>query len=192
MLKLLLTLLNCSLFSLLVNAQTFSGAFPGKMIPSPKYAIQRRPIQSKHHLSLEFGGVCGFGSLNYERRFRRTLTSFLTLRVGAGGGYFDSSQDAFIGLPVMVHQTWGVTHCIDLGIGQLLSYSLSDGSFDLRTPLSLGYRIEPLWSSLYYRFAYTPLISYLDTFHWQHWGGVTIGYKIPGKRRRKEGKKPEF
>lgn len=45
-------------------------------------------------------------------------------------------------------------------------------------PATLGIELISKSQKLYYRFSYTPIISYVIDQQWQHWGGLSIGYNL--------------
>lgn len=152
--------------------------------------------QKNQYLSFELAGSGGLFSLNYER----TLFGFeklepvadeltvpkkiglkLNLRTGLSFTPISKNNGIVLVFRVMMHfTTYKGNHGFDLGLGQSLSIS-TKGSFFIRMPLSLGYRLEPQDKKFYWRFAYTPIMSYLFGFQYEHWGGITLGYKISKK-----------
>ncbi len=143
------------------------------------YFVPERMRRYPRHnsLYLELGGAGGFGSLNHEWNFHSTQHNRWILRTGISGTYVDKNNGAAIIFPVMLHFVRGHKHGLDVGIGQSLTVTTRGSAF-LRMPVSLGYRLEPEGSRMFYRFAYTPLISYLVDFQWEHWGGISIGFKL--------------
>ncbi|MFK7783500.1 MAG: hypothetical protein AB8B56_00215 [Crocinitomicaceae bacterium] len=140
--------------------------------------IDRRRLETRvSSLYFELGGSGGFGSFNYEWNFKTQNEFRWMLRTGISGTYIDQNNGAAIIFPVMVHGIYGKKHGLDVGIGQALTIT-TRGSFFVRAPISVGYRLEPSRKRIFYRFAYTPIISYLIDFQWQHWAGITIGYKL--------------
>lgn len=140
-------------------------------VPHKKRKLRRRSLY------FELGGSGGFGSINYEWNFHSSERIRWMLRTGLSGTYIDKNNGAGIIFPVMVHGVYGNTHGLDVGIGQAFTIT-TRGSFFLRAPVSVGYRFEPKEKRMFYRFSYTPIVSYLLDFQWEHWGGITIGYKL--------------
>jgi hypothetical protein len=140
-------------------------------------APQRQPEQ-RHNLYLELGGPGGLGSINYEWRFLKRGKFRMMLRPGFGASPLagDSGGAAFL-FPVMIHSTIGKVHNLDLGVGQTFALTTNQ-DFYLYTPISVGYRLEPTKSRLFYRIAYTPIMSTYSGFEVTHWGGITIGFKL--------------
>lgn len=136
----------------------------------------QKPLK-RRSLYFELGGSGGFGSFNFEWNFKSTDNFRWMLRTGISGTFIDRNNGLGFIFPVMVHGVYGKNHGLDLGIGQALTITTRGGIF-LRTPLSIGYRLEPKEKRMFYRFSYTPIVSYLIDFQWEHWGGITIGYKL--------------
>lgn len=141
----------------------------------------RRRLHERN-IYLELGGSGGFASFNYEWNFASQQRIRWMLRMGISGTYIDKNNGAGIIFPVMAHGIYGKKHGLDLGIGQALTLT-TRGSFFLRTPLSVGYRFEPNRKRMFYRISYAPIVSYLVDFQWEHWGGITIGYKLKPRFR---------
>lgn len=149
--------------------------------------------QKSRAVSLEIAGSGGFGSLNYEQElwshkktlplrdecFRQPDAGFrLDFRAGFSFTPIDKNNGIVLIFPVLVHGIWHKeNHGLDLGIGQSFSVT-TKGNLFVRMPLSAGYRFEPTDRNYYLRFSYTPLISYLIDFQYQHWGGITFGYRF--------------
>lgn len=137
--------------------------------------------QGERHLSLELLGSGGIASLNYEQSILQKEPLDLKFRVGVSFAPIDRNNGTALAFPLMLHAVVGQSpHRLDVGAGQTFSLT-TKGSFFLRMPLSAGYRFQPEGKRYYLRLAYTPILSYLIDFQWQHWGGFTIGYQIKGK-----------
>ena len=133
--------------------------------------------QENGSIELELGGVGGFGSVSYSKTFASKNTIDFNYRVGLSYATIDRNNGAAFIFPVMVHATYGLSnHRVDFGLGQAITVT-TRGSLFARMPLSLGYKFDPM-KRVYYRFAYTPIISYLFNFQWEHWGGGTFGFKL--------------
>lgn len=145
---------------------------------------RRRVSSQRRNIYFELGGSGGFGSFNFERIFPTRNENRWVIRTGISGTYIDKNNGAAIIIPLMGHFIWGQKHGLDVGIGQALT-ATTRGNFFLRTPLSIGYRLEPAESRFFYRFSYTPIVSYLVDFQWEHWGGISIGYKLKPKYKLK-------
>lgn len=133
--------------------------------------------QDKGALSFEVGGVGGFGSFSYSKQFKSWDKLGLEYRVGLSFVPIDKNNGNGIIIPALVHATYGNgKHFADVGLGQALTVT-TRGSLFLRMPTSFGYRLQTE-GHMFYRFAYTPLVSYIYNFQWEHWGGITIGYNF--------------
>jgi hypothetical protein len=147
-------------------------------LESPEFLPHKRmKLPKRKSLYLELGGSGGFGSFNFEWNFMTRNKFRWMLRTGISGTYIDKNNGAGFIFPVMIHGVYGQKHGLDVGIGQALTITTRGGAF-LRTPLSIGYRLEPTKSRVFYRFSYTPIVSYLVDFQWEHWGGTSIGFKF--------------
>lgn len=178
------------IISLLVSSSWLSFSQEmGKVHPrpnnlkAPEYVPEvRMKLPKRKNIYFELGGSGGFGSFNYELTFKQTEKFRWMFRTGISGTYIDKNNGAGFIFPVMVHAVYGKKHGLDLGIGQALTVT-TRGSVFLRAPLSIGYRLEPNESRVFYRFSYTPIVSYIVDFQWQHWAGISVGYKLKNKRR---------
>lgn len=137
--------------------------------------------QKDNYLSLELAGSGGFGSLNFEHSFLKRDAFDLQYRIGFSLAPVDKNNGTAIVFPLMIHGIYGEkSHKLDLGVG--LAYTVTTRlAMYLKSPLSVGYRFEPVDKNYYLRLAYTPIVGYLVDFQWQHWGGFTFGYKLKKK-----------
>jgi len=134
--------------------------------------------QERSYLSLELAGSGGFASFNYEKSIYNIVSTSFYLRGGFSLTPIDSNNGVVLIFPLMLHTTTGTQqHKFDFGIGQSISVT-TKGSLFILAPLSFGYRYLPKSNSHYWRIAYTPIVSYLLSFQWQHWAGVTYGYRL--------------
>ncbi|MBK9192148.1 MAG: hypothetical protein IPM77_11905 [Crocinitomicaceae bacterium] len=152
--------------------------------------------QHLNKLSFELAGSGGFGSFNFEKNLfyneksepvldelaqPKKMGSQLDLRIGFSLTPVDKNNGVVLIFPVMVHfHKFKGSHGIDVGLGQAFSIT-TRGNFFLRTPLSAGYRFQPLDKKYYLRFSYTPIFSYLLGFQYQHWAGITYGHTLGNK-----------
>lgn len=132
-------------------------------------------LSAQNNFYIELGGVGGFGSLNYETSILKSNST--RFRAGLSFAKIDDNNGSVIILPFLLHHSFGEKHKLDFGVGQTLSVT-TKGNFFVRMPLSIGYQIEPTDKRHFFRFAYTPIVSYLVNFQWEHWGGVAFGYKL--------------
>lgn len=133
--------------------------------------------ENNRNIYFELAGSGGFGSFNYEKKINKLKNFNLRWRVGLSYTPMDKKRGVVI-FPVMIHYLIGKNHhLLDLGIGQSISIATT-GSFFFRMPISIGYRLDKPSKKYFWRFSYTPIVSYLLDFQWEHWGGVTFGYKL--------------
>jgi hypothetical protein len=147
------------------------------------------------NIFLELGGSGGLASVNYER----TIGTFMRLspehgqtqeeltqlvaphrfswRVGFGTTPIDQNNGWVLVFPVMIHYSTGANHQFVAGAGIAPSVTTRGAGF-IRSPLLFGYRYMGPLKPVYFMIGYTPLISWLVDFQWQHWAGVSIGYRL--------------
>lgn len=134
--------------------------------------------QTDKSLGFDLGGVGGVACINYSSPIKQLEKSTYLVRAGFSLAPIDRNNGSALIFPVLIHFNHGTKkHKLDLGIGQAFSIT-TRGSFFLRTPLNIGYLYEPEDKRFYFRAAYTPLISYLLDFQFEHWGGISFGFKL--------------
>lgn len=137
----------------------------------------------KRSIYLELGGSGGFGSLNYENLFLKKQKADLVWRLGLSIAPIDKNNGMGIVFPLMIHSLIGKnSHKLDLGLGQGITFS-TKGKFFALTTAAIGYRYQSSTSKWFYRFTYTPLISYLVDFQIQQWAGISIGFTLNNKAK---------
>lgn len=137
--------------------------------------------QNHNYLSFELAGSGGVGSLNFEHAFYKKEKLELDYRIGFSAAPIDKNNGVALIFPLMVHGIYGSTaHKLDVGIGVAFTVTTRLSLF-MKSPVSIGYRFEPVDKNYYLRLAYTPIVGYLVDFNWQHWGGFTYGYKFTKK-----------
>jgi hypothetical protein len=130
------------------------------------------------HLFLEFGGNGGLGSLNFEKRFLQKEKLALNWRLGFSLAPIDRNNGTGIVLPVMVNGLYGRgPHFAELGLGEGFTVT-TRGAFFLRATGNLSYRYQHPDKRITFRAGYTPIVSHIFTFQWQHWAGVSVGYQL--------------
>ena len=165
-------------FSMEMHAQVELSAMAASDSILEFIPLAERKLPKRKNIYLELGGSGGFASFNFEWIFahRNPKMRFL-LRPGISVSPIDKNNGLALIFPVMVHGVYGQKHCLDVGLGQTFTIT-TKGQFFFRAPLSIGYRLEPKSSRMFYRFSYTPIVSYLFDQQWEHWGGISVGYKI--------------
>lgn len=134
--------------------------------------------QQRKGIFLEVGGSAGLGSINYERNFLDREQLDLNWRVGFSFVPIDRNNGTNLIFPVLVHALIGPqAHKLELALGQGISLTTKGSFFAVTTPV-VGYRLQKEDRPWYFRAVYTPLVSYIIDFQWQHWGGLSIGYQF--------------
>lgn len=129
-------------------------------------------------LSLELGGSAGLGSINYEKAFREAAKHQLAFRIGISGFPIDRNSGFAFVLPFTLQARWGVRpHQLETAMGFNLSLTTRAKLFSQAIP-AIAYRFQVEGRRLFFRLAYTPLISFIFNWQYQHWGGLTIGYDL--------------
>ena len=137
---------------------------------------------AQHAVFIEVGGSGGLGSLNYEKRYKHEQALSYALRVGFSLAPVDKNNGTALVFPLMINGLYGKSsHKMELGLGQTISVTTKGSAFIMGIA-RWGYRFEPENRKYFLSVAYTPIISYLLDFQWQHWGGIGIGFKLNSKR----------
>ena len=149
---------------------------------------QKDSVRFAHNvIYLEVLGIAGYGSLNYERVLHFKKSWMFAARVGLSTYNIKDYTNKFnpdILIPVTVYGSYGKSHKIELGIGQLfqsiVQVNLNEfkpaRTNNFNTVFSLGYRYQKKQSGIFLRVAYTPLLDY--TGYFRNWGGASIGYSF--------------
>lgn len=150
---------------------------------SPAVTAQNRNI------FLELGGSGGLGSVNYEwmkipENSKNDSTDVSAwargVRLGTGFTPVDKNNGIVIVVPVMgtlIYHKNKSPHGVEIGAGLAPSIT-TKGSWYVKSPLALGYRYEAADRKFFYRVTYTPIVGWLVDYNWQHWAGISIGYKL--------------
>lgn len=136
--------------------------------------------QSPTHrgIFLEVGGTGGLASINYEKAFRQVGAMELLWRVGFTAFPVDPNNGNGIVIPTLVEGLIGESpHKLEVGLGHALTLTTKGRFFTNITPV-LGYRFQDKAKRFYFRASYTPILSYLLGFQYQHWAGLSIGYTL--------------
>ncbi|MCK6639315.1 MAG: hypothetical protein L6Q81_04455 [Bacteroidia bacterium] len=145
------------------------------------------------NLFLELGGSGGLGSINFEKTLWDPASNkpvrdncggyppirhTFTWRAGFSVTPVDKNNGVVLIFPLMANVVYGFkAHKLEAGAGMAPSIT-TKGSWYIKTPLALGYRYEPDGKQLFYRVTYTPIVGWLVDYNWQHWAGISIGYKL--------------
>lgn len=129
-------------------------------------------------LYFELGGSGGLGSFNLEKTLLHKKNTSIGFRAGFSLAPIDRNNGISLIFPLHLIAIVGSSpHALDLGIGQGLTITTKGNAFMLGN-LMLGYRFTHPSKNIFYRLGYTPLISYLVDFQWQHWFGISVGYTL--------------
>jgi len=140
---------------------------------------------NRNALYLEFGGIGGFGSLNYERIFPVKRLFAVGLRVGFSTYKIKDYTRKFnpdIILPLAVNGFFGKNHKLEVGFGQVFSNTIQANDLTgnperiskIHANFTLGYRYQKAQGKLLLRCGYTPLIDSYQFY--RHWAGASVGY----------------
>jgi hypothetical protein len=139
------------------------------------------------NLFLELGGSGGLGSVNYEwmklpgsGNDASASAWSRGIRLGIGFTPVDKNNGVVLIVPVMgtmIYNKNKSPHGIEISAGIAPSIT-TKGSWYVKSPLALGYRYAPDDKKLFYRITYTPIVGWLVDYNWQHWAGISIGYKL--------------
>lgn len=145
----------------------------------------------------ELGGSGGFASVNYEKtlwdpqshRIIKADCSRLppakhtyTWRAGFSTIPVDKNNGWVLIFPAMANVVYSIgdingPHKLEAGAGIALSIT-TKGSWYIKSPAMIGYRFTRSDKKIFYRVNYTPIIGWLVDYNWQHWAGVSIGYRL--------------
>ncbi|MCX6148718.1 MAG: hypothetical protein NTW25_15910 [Candidatus Kapabacteria bacterium] len=140
-------------------------------------SFQQIYTQDKY-VSFELAGSGGLASVNYEKQIFKLDNNNINYRLGFSFAPIDANNGYILIFPIMLQYVYGNSNNkADFGIGQTFSIT-TKGNFFIMMPLSLGYRYEPNDKDYYWRFSYTPIVSYLFGFQYQNWAGITYGLKL--------------
>lgn len=149
----------------------------------------------ERNVFLEIGGSGGLGSLNYEanlitsgylnppfkptgKKDRSGIAWRLNWRAGIGASPIDKNNGWVLVFPAMLHYAYGRhDHKLEVG-GGLATSVTTKGSAFVKSPFLIGYKYIPEAGRLFFRLSYTPLFTWLVDLQWQHWAGVSIGYRF--------------
>lgn len=141
--------------------------------------VLAQPVAAQQRAGyVELGGNGGLFSLNYENIFKEQERWNLGWRAGFALTPVDENNGAVITLPVMLMGTlFPGPNKLEAGLGNGFSITTKGAPF-MRGVAALGYRYQDADKPVFLRVMYTPFISYLIDFQWQHWIGISIGYRF--------------
>jgi hypothetical protein len=125
---------------------------------------------------LELGGNGGTYLLGFERRFNKVLPGHLRWQVGTS---VTPLGQTFFDLHAGINYTRGKVHQAEAGMGHLFVVDLTGGKgANVRFTFRFGYRLDPWKRRMYFKAAYTPFVSYIYNLQYEHFAGLTVGYKF--------------
>lgn len=157
--------------------------------------LQPLLFSQQSRIFFELGGSGGLASVNYEKVpgnslplgpeygqteeeiAQMTAPHRFSWRIGFGTSPIDKNNGWVLVFPVMFNYMTGANHQFIAGAGFAPSVTTRGSAF-IRSPLLLGYRYVPPLKPFFVMLGYTPLISWLVDFQWQHWAGISFGYVI--------------
>ncbi|MEL6592676.1 MAG: hypothetical protein AAFQ68_21435 [Bacteroidota bacterium] len=129
-------------------------------------------------LSLELGGSAGIASLNFEKAFREAANQQLSYRIGISGFPIDGNSGVALIFPLALQYRRGAgPHQAELAMGLNLSLT-TRGKFFTQAIPAIGYRFQREEKRWFWKVSYTPLISFIFNWQYQHWAGLSIGYDL--------------
>ncbi len=129
-----------------------------------------------HTMYLDLGGSAGAYSINYQEHLIGNAWWEFQWSVGLSCFPIDKNNGIVLVIPTLLHLDIGQDPSkLEFGFGQALSVTTKGSGFSMLTPF-VGYRYHNPQSRWMYRVTYTPIVSYLLQFQYQHWMGLSVGY----------------
>ncbi len=127
-----------------------------------------------HYAYSEVGGTGGLYSLGWEGFTKRTYA------VQIGLSALPADGELIFTVPAVFKYVHGIkSHHPEIGLGLGSSVVNRAGLKTFVRGIGLvGWRYQALDSRWCYRAFYSPLVSFLVDFQWQHWGGFGISYRL--------------
>jgi len=138
----------------------------------------------KNNIYAEFGGIGGYGSINYERLIDKKSYFKVFGRIGLSTYNLKDYQNNFnpdIIVPLAMNACLGNEHNLELGLGptfsRIVKVQENQGEW-LDFNFNVGYRYQKESGGVLIRCGYTPVLENNNTGSatWRHWAGVSIGY----------------
>jgi hypothetical protein len=128
----------------------------------------------EHYAFSEVGGTGGLYSLGWEGFAKRTYA----LQVGLSA--IPADGELIFTVPAVFKYVHGnKSHHPEIGLGLGTSLVNRNGLNGFVRGIGLvGWRYQAIDSRWCYRAYYSPLVSFLVDFQWQHWGGIGISYRL--------------
>jgi len=141
-------------------------------------------VMAKNTMYIDFGGIGGFGSINYSRQFYSIQKFDFEGHIGISTSKFKDFHAKFnpqIIIPFGLHTTFGNKHCIEFGIGSTYVNSVrannnldSERFYTLNGNTTIGYKFRKKEGGLFFRAFYAPIFEEFKNI--KHWGGLSFGY----------------
>lgn len=139
---------------------------------------------AKNTVYIEFGGIGGYGSINYERQFASKSFFKLFGRIGLSTYNLKDYENNFnpdLIIPMSLNACFGNEHNFEFGAGPTFSRIVKvqdELGLGLDINFNLGYRYQKVAGGLLFRCGYTPIIeiSNYGNMTFRHWAGISIGY----------------
>ena len=140
----------------------------------------------RHHLLLEGGGICGFGSLSYEYLLKHRENWHLSTSIGLSTIRLRNFKNDFqpdLIIPIQLLLRYGEgSHHPEVGIAHsfhsIVKFDVAKGEAkregNMSSGLLLGYRFQNMDGWLIVKANYYLIYENYD--QWRHWPGVCIGY----------------
>ncbi|MCS7228826.1 MAG: hypothetical protein NZ923_02175 [Candidatus Kryptonium sp.] len=167
------------LFLLIVVSIFPNGAFSQDYTDILPHKSEKTSEEDEHAKSSVYLEILGQGlylSANYDYRFKPNLTA----RIGIGTALLAFSFPATINYLTFPESS----HHLEIGGGFIIARGGFDNDESIILPTAnIGYRFQPKKGGLFFRIAWTPLLSFLiheeekdDILERLIWGGISIGY----------------
>jgi hypothetical protein len=136
----------------------------------------------KNGLLFSIGGEGGIYTLAYERQFgsHKTIKPFLRL----GMSIFPIDQRTTLALPISsgaIYNKNKINISLGVGIGPSISYYSFGGSawrLYSRLFMETGVRYFLKTGKYSIGLRYTPFVSFVENFQYEHWGAITLGIHL--------------
>lgn len=128
----------------------------------------------KHYAISEIGGTGGLYSFGWEALSQRKIA------VQVGLSAIPADGELIFTVPAVLKYVHGdQKHHPEIGLGLGASVVNRYGLSGFVRGIGLiGWRYQPIDRRWCYRAFYSPLVSFLVDFQWQHWGGIGISYRL--------------
>lgn len=150
----------------------------------PSMACAQESVTVENAIYIDLGGIGGFGSLNYSRKFYSINKFNFDGHIGISTTKFKDFQTKFnpqVIIPFGIHGSFGINHHVEIGIGSAYVSSVrANDNFDpkrvstLNGNASIGYKFQKQKGGFLFRAYYSPIFEQFNKL--RHWGGLSVGY----------------